>query len=177
MSETIIETPRFIMRKFELADAQAMYELNLDPEVIRYTGDKAFASVEEAYTFLQNYNPYATEGFGRWICVLKDTGEITGWCGLRMQPDMGLVDLGYRFYKRHWGKGYATETGLASVEYGFNEKKLAVITGHAMTENLASIRVLEKCGMIYWKDDNDEEPGAYYRVFASPQPLSIGEGQ
>src|SRR6187402_3312605 len=106
MSETIIETPRFIMRNFELGDAQAMYELNLDPEVMRYTGDKSFTSVEEAYTFLQNYNPYATEGFGRWICVLKDTGEITGWCGLRLQPDFGLVDLGYRFYKRFWGKGY-----------------------------------------------------------------------
>lgn len=165
---TIIETPRFYMRRFELDDAKAMYELNLDPDVIRYTGDKAFNSVEEAYSFLQNYNPYDTEGFGRWVCVLKDTGEITGWCGLRMQPDIGLVDLGYRFYKRYWGKGFATETSLASLEHGFKYHNLPVIIARAMNDNLASIRVMQKCGMEYWKETtcgDDDEPAVYYRIF------------
>lgn len=168
MSKTIIETERFIMRKFILDDAEAMYLLNLDPEVMKYTGDKTFASVEESLTFLQNYNPYDTEGFGRWVCVLKETGEITGWCGLRMQPDIGLVDLGYRFYKRHWGKGYATETSLASLEHGFIDHNLPVIIARAMNENLASIRVMQKCGMEYWKETtcgHEEEPAVYYRIF------------
>lgn len=168
MSKIILETPRLYMRKFELGDAPAMFELNNDPEVIRYTGDKAFQSVEESYNFLQNYNPYATEGFGRWTCVLKDTGEILGWCGLRYQPDVQLVDLGYRFYKRFWGKGYATEASMVSLEHGFKDHHLDVIIARAMNENIASIRVMQKCGMTYWKETtcgDEQEPAVYYRIF------------
>jgi ribosomal-protein-alanine N-acetyltransferase len=162
MENAVIETERFYMRPFMLDDAEQMYLLNLDPEVIRYTGDAAFKSVEEAYTFLQKYNPYAIDGYGRWTCVLKETGEVTGWCGLRMQADIGMVDLGYRFFKRHWGKGFATETSLASIAYGFNEYKLGIIIARAMKANTASVRVMEKCGMEYWKDDEDGD--AMYRI-------------
>lgn len=166
MNNAVLETERFWMRRFMVEDAEDMYLLNADPDVIRYTGDVAFNTVEATREFIANYNPYDTEGFGRWVCVLKDTNEIIGWCGLRMQPDMGLVDLGYRFHKRFWGKGYATETGLASVEHGFRNHNLDVIIGRAMKENIASIRVLQKCGMEYWRDaDCGEEPGVIYRVY------------
>ena len=166
MTNAILETERLWMRKFMVEDAEDMYLLNADPEVIRYTGDKAFASVEESYNFIAAYNPYDTEGFGRWVCVLKDTNEIIGWCGLRMQPDIGLVDLGYRFHKRFWGKGYGTEAGLVSVEHGFKDHNLDVIIGRVDKNNIGSIRILEKCGMAYWKETLcGDEPGMYYRVF------------
>lgn len=166
MNNAILETERLWMRKFMVEDAEDMYLLNADPDVLRYTGDKAFESVEESYKFIEKYNPYDTEGFGRWVCVTKDTNEVIGWCGLRMQYDINMVDLGYRFHKRFWGKGYATESGLASIEHGFKDHNLDVIIGRAAHDNIASINVLKKCGMQYWQETTcGDDPGVYYRVY------------
>ena len=51
----IKETERLILREHNAADAENAYLLNLDPDVIKYTGDDAFTSIEEARTFLINY--------------------------------------------------------------------------------------------------------------------------
>lgn len=142
-----------------------MFDLNSDPDVIRYTGDRAFASVEEARAFLENYDPYSKEGYGRWLVVLRETGEPLGWCGLRYQPDYLAPDIGYRFFRKHWGKGYATESAVACMEYGFGPLTIPVIVGRAMAANLASIRVFEKLGLEFWKDDDFEGwPSVLYRL-------------
>ena len=55
-----------MLREFHISDAPALYELNSDPEVMRYTGDKPFSSIAEAESFVQNYDAYEKYGFGRW---------------------------------------------------------------------------------------------------------------
>jgi RimJ/RimL family protein N-acetyltransferase len=50
--------------------------------------------------------------------------EFTGWCGLKYLSETNEVDLGYRFMKKFWGKGYATEAALACIEYGFSRLHL-----------------------------------------------------
>ena len=80
---TILETERLYLREFEPGDAENFYLLNLDPEVIKYTGDVAFKNINEASAFLQNYNHYSTYGFGRWAVILKSGRQYTGWCGLK----------------------------------------------------------------------------------------------
>ena len=76
-----------------------------------------------------------------------------GWCGLKYRPELDEVDLGYRYHKAFWGKGYATEAARASLEYGFNEAKLQRIVGRAEHANIGSLKVLEKCGMQYIGDE------------------------
>ena len=51
----VLETDRLILREFEERDAEHLYLLNLDPDVIKFTGDKAFKDIEEASVFLKNY--------------------------------------------------------------------------------------------------------------------------
>jgi RimJ/RimL family protein N-acetyltransferase len=63
--------------------------------------------------------------------------------------DTGEIDLGYRFMKKHWGKGYATEAAQHTLNYGLQELLLKEITACAHVENLASLKVLEKIGMRY----------------------------
>lgn len=140
------------MREFQEGDAIGMYELNKDPDVIRYTGDDPFASVEAARDFIQRYDAYAMHGCGRLTVLLKDTMEYAGWCGLKHNPASSETDLGFRLLKKFWNKGFATEASLRSVGYGFNELKLARIIGRAMQENQASINVLKKTGMIFEKE-------------------------
>ena len=95
----IAETDRLYLREMTPADAQSAYALNLDPEVVQYTGDVAFESVEAAEKFLINYDHYKKYGFGRWAVIQKSNGEFLGWCGLKYHEDTKEFDLGYRFFK------------------------------------------------------------------------------
>lgn len=158
-------TTRLVLRKMHPDDAQDAFDLNSDPDVVRYTGDGSFASVEEARTFLTNYDAYEKWGYGRLNCYLKENGEYIGWCGLKYHPAEDETDLGYRLKKKFWNQGYATEASLVCLQYGFEKLNLPFIVGRVMKENLASIKVLEKLGMSFWKEYNfHEHPGLYYKV-------------
>jgi ribosomal-protein-alanine N-acetyltransferase len=146
VSKIILQTPRLILREINLTDAKAMLELNSDPEVMKYTGDVSFSSIEETRTFIANYPDYKKSGFGRNAVLLKETGEFLGWCGLKKLKDK-TVDIGYRFHKRNWNKGYATESARAIIGYGFNNYDLTEIIGNAAEDNIGSIRVFQKLGM------------------------------
>ena len=165
MTKPILSTERLLLREFSVHDANYMYQLNLDPEVIRYTGDPPFDSVEDASSFLKNYDDYHQNGYGRWAVLTKEDEEFVGWCGLKKHPD-GMVDIGFRFYQKDWGKGYATESAKACLDYGLHELGIPVIVGRAARDNVASIKVLEKLGMKYWKDAPCDgiADAVYYRI-------------
>lgn len=164
--KAVAETDRLILREFIIEDAQSFYELNMDEEVMRYTADKVFATVEEAEDLIHNYDEYEKNGFGRWTVVLKETNEVLGWCGLKYIKSVDEVDLGYRLHRKFWNKGYATEACKASLNIGFKRYNLELIVGRTMVDNLASRKVLEKIGMTYWKEfDFEEHPGVYYRIY------------
>lgn len=162
------ETERLHLRKFLETDAGSLYELNRDPEVMKYTGDTAFASETDAREFLQRYNSYALHGYGRWAVTLRPTGKFIGWCGLKYNAE-GFTDLGFRFFRKHWNRGYATEAARACLVYGFNTVGLGEIIGRAAVANLGSIRVLEKLNMRLWKEASCEgiPHAVYYRITAS----------
>lgn len=145
----IFETERTFLRPFLLEDDADMYELNVDPQVIQFTGDGPFSSQEEARAFIRDYAHYHKYGYGRWAVIRKNDYEFLGWCGLKFHPKTEETDLGFRFKRKYWNQGYATETAKASVYIGFSAYGLSEIIGRAAEKNLASIRVLEKVGMIY----------------------------
>tara|TARA_B110000037_G_scaffold34473_1_gene41871 strand:- start:39151 stop:39615 length:465 start_codon:yes stop_codon:yes gene_type:complete len=132
-------------------DASFFYELNKDKLVMLCTGDLPFKSIEESRLLIKNYDAYNVSGYGRWTVIIKETGECLGWCGLKKYPD-GMVDLGYRFHQRNLGKGYATEAAEACIAYEFKELGIEEVIGRTARANLASVRVLEKIGMEFWKD-------------------------
>ena len=161
----IIETERLFLREFILDDAEKFYQLNLNPNVIRYTGNTAFKSINEAKSFLENYNDYKANGYGRWAVINKKSNEFIGWCGLKYGELENETDIGFRFFEEEWNKGYATESAVACLEYGFDVLKLNKIIGRAMKENTASIKVLEKIGLVYETDcmfENKE--AAIYKI-------------
>ena len=165
MENCILKTERLYLRLMTPADAHYAYELNNDPEVIRYTGDDAFKNVQAAETFLANYKDYEKHGVGRWAVIRKEDGAWLGWCGLKYLPETNEVDLGYRLHQRYWGIGYATEDAKACVAYGFKKFSYPFIIGNVLLENKASIKVLENCGLklIAAKSFHGAE-GLYYRI-------------
>lgn len=160
----LLVTPRLHLREFTVEDARDIHLLNLDPEVIRYTGDAPFPSVAAAAKFLEGYDHYRRYGHGRWAVELRENGTFLGWCGLKYTPELDEHDIGFRFMRVHWGKGYATEAALACLGHGFEVLGLTTVVGRAMKANAASIRVMEKMGMQYVGPyDFEGEDGVLYR--------------
>lgn len=152
--KAILETNRLVLREMCLADAPFFYELNSDPLVVKYTGDEAFNSLEDARKITQYVmDQYTQYGYGRWLVADKKSGEKLGWCGLKFHPDSKDTDLGYRFMQKYWGKGYATEASIACLQYGFSNLNLSRVIGRVAKENTASVKVLIKTGMLFLKED------------------------
>lgn len=161
----LLETKRTYLREITAEDAENAYLLNLDPEVIKYTGDSSFESIEKAREFLENYDHYQKYGFGRWGVINKIDNEFLGWCGLKYTKELDEFDIGFRFFKKHWNKGYATETAKACIDLGFDKLGMTEIVGRAMKDNIGSIRVLEKIGLVYSKPFNfDGKDGVIYKI-------------
>ena len=146
----VMETERLLLRTFTGLDTNLIYDLNSDPDVTQYTHDPvkdiAHASEILEKVILPQYVLYK---HGRWAVHLRSSLQFLGWCGLKYRPELNEVDLGFRFKKEAWGNGYATEAAFASIKYGFERVGLKQITGRAEIDNVASWKVLEKCGMLY----------------------------
>lgn len=160
-----LETERTLMRKLTADDAENFYALNLDPEVLQYTGDKAFEHVASAREFLMRYDQYQKYGVGRLAVINKSTSRFMGWCGLKYSEEKKEYDIGFRFLKHHWNQGYASETAKKCLSFAFEELLLNKIVGRAMKANKSSIRVLEKIGMHYKAPfDFDGNEGLIYEA-------------
>ena len=166
MIHVIIETERLVLRQFEPGEGQRIYTLNEDPEITRYTGDPV-RDLDHANEVLEQVilPQYAIYKHGRWAVHTKPGMEFIGWCGLKYRPELDEIDLGYRFMKQAWGKGYATEAAMASIKYGFEQLGMKRIVGRAMPGNIASIKVLEKCGMKFIGEELvDGHPALTYEL-------------
>ncbi len=164
MSAIIIETDRLFLREFKKGDGIHFFQMNADPEVIKYTGDTPFKDVDEAHTFIETYDAYKKTGIGRWAVIRKSDQEFLGWCGLKYHSEDRVVDIGYRFYRCYWGQGYATESAKAVIQYAFDSLKYPFLVAHAHIHNLASHTVIKKCDMHFVKDfDYDGLPAKLYR--------------
>ena len=149
-----IETERLIIRPFTLDDIQAAHEMNLDPEVSRFTGDGGVVSLEETTRRITEdvFGDYEKYGYGRLAVELKSTGECIGFAGLKYHPDLDEVDIGYRFDRKYWGMGIATEAAKACLDWGVNELGLKRIMAWVLPDNKGSHRVLDKLGLKYEKE-------------------------
>jgi ribosomal-protein-alanine N-acetyltransferase len=104
--------------------------------------------------------------------IRKGDNAFIGWCGLKYLESIQETDLGFRLHQRFWGQGFATEAAIACINFGFHELKLSEIVGRAMKENLASICVLEKCGMKYRNDFVfAEHPALCFHIFSNEPKL------
>lgn len=147
---TVFETPRLVLRQFTIKDAPLILALNSDPEVVKYVHEPVLKTEEQATKIITDIIlPQYKNNLGRWAIHTKAENEFIGWCGLKYRPDLEEIDLGYRLMQKAWGRGYATEVAKYSLDHGFKDLQLQLITARAHIENHASIKVLEKIGMNF----------------------------
>ncbi len=150
MIQVHLESNRLLIRPFKEGDEFAMYELNSNPLVQKYTGDVMIESVEQARHLLKTivFKDYEKYGYGRLAVIYKPDNKLIGFTGFKYLPEASGADLGYRFLPEYWGKGIATESSRMSLDYGFNTLKRDMFLGFAEEENKASTRVLKKVGFV-----------------------------
>lgn len=147
-----LETQRLILRKFEETDAERLFLLDSDPEVMKYIGVPPLSDISESENVIKMIQQqYLDNGVGRLAVIEKESGLLIGWSGLKLitQEINGynnIYDLGYRFIPEYWGKGYALESAKASLDFGFNDLKAETIYAHAHSENEGSNHILRKLG-------------------------------
>lgn len=154
--EIFLETERLILRRFTEDDADNLFELDSDPEVVRYANPGGKTRTYEEITdevlphFLSEYEKYGH--FGHWATIEKLSGEFIGWFEFKpFAEDREEVELGYRLKKSAWGRGYATEGSRALVRKGFMELGVSRIVAIALAVNTASVRVMQKAGLKFEK--------------------------
>lgn len=147
-----IETERLILRELEYADQNDLFEMDSDPEVHLYIEKSPVKSIDEIISVIEMLkNQYNENGIARWAVVDKVTHECIGWAGLKyfrkpLNNHINFYELGYRFKRKHWDRGFATEASTAILDYGFknlNTDKIYAITD---PKNVNSKKVLTKLG-------------------------------
>ncbi|WP_310992789.1 GNAT family N-acetyltransferase [Aequorivita marina] len=165
-----IETERLLMRDLMQEDAEAMFEMDSDADVHTYLGNNPIASLDEAKGYIAAVQKqYKEHGIGRWAVVEKESGDFVGWSGFKLITEVvngrtGYYDLGYRFLKKRWGRGYASETAIASLNYGFNKLNFNEVVGIADVEHTASNRILKKVGLL--KRNTFEYDGTLHNFYS-----------
>ena len=161
-----------------LSDDEGILHLDSDPDVHRYLGGKPIKTIEEARSGI-NYicGQYERNGIGRWAVIEKATEDFIGWGGIKFVNDdvingrSDFHDIGYRFIKKYWGKGYATEVAKASVHYAWNDLKLPKIYSWSDAGNKASHKVLQKAGFRLLEEFDYH--GAPHVWFDMERPTSL----
>lgn len=154
MKGYILQSARLKIRKMDFSDVDDIFEMDSDPEVHRYIENCPVTSRDEIIEVVKILNiQYKETGVGRWALERKDSGEVIGWCGLKLIKSMNkhenFYELGYRLKRKHWKKGYTTEACRAIIDYGRNILNLERIYAIIDPENQASRNVLQKLGFVY----------------------------
>lgn len=150
-----LEAERLILRDILPTDVEDFFEMDSNAEVHKYLGNMPSTNIMQTNDMIQNIRQqYFDNGIGRWAVIEKESGEFIGWSGMKFITEewnkhVNFYDVGYRLHPEYWRKGYATESAMAALEYGFNDLQLPVIYGTANIDNKASIHVLEKCGLKF----------------------------
>jgi ribosomal-protein-alanine N-acetyltransferase len=150
MNIPIVRTPHLTLRPLQPEDTAALHRIYQVDGVLRYFPNTTPPPLERVQIFIENQHKHWAEyGYGNWGILPEGENEIAGWGGLQFLPETGETEVGFLLDRPQWGKGYATEIARASLEFGFKGFNFERIIGLVHPENIASQRVLEKCGLVF----------------------------
>lgn len=148
----LLTTPRLMLRKFTVADADAMFSgWANDIDVARYMRWVPHANANETSNVIQIWvKSYDRDDFYLWAIEHRASGELIGSISLFcVNAHDQCYDVGYNIGKAHWNKGYVTEALAKVIEYGFSTGKINRIEAYHSVNNPGSGKVMQKCGMRY----------------------------
>ncbi len=158
----LLETERLILRRFTAEDADLLFGLHNDPDVMQYINAGAPVSRQEVQGELSHFMSFYDrfDGYGFWAAVEKQSRRFIGWFHFRPGEGAGPLEpeLGYRLHKFAWNQGYATEGSRALIDMGFERQGVERVTAETMAVHHSSRRVMEKAGLRLHRHFKTEWP-------------------
>jgi RimJ/RimL family protein N-acetyltransferase len=151
----MIETERLLLRPMQSNDIDAIFLMRSDADVMRFIREPQ--KRQESVNWIKLVSSkWKSHKIGFCSVIYKETNELIGWCGLWKLSETSEIEVGYAIRKKFWGKGFASESAGAFLDYGFTKLNLTKIVAVAKPENKKSRRVMEKLGMKF------DHVGKYY---------------
>ncbi|MBS1757336.1 MAG: GNAT family N-acetyltransferase [Bacteroidetes bacterium] len=160
MNLCVIITERLYLRRWIESDTQQFIEMNNDPEVMQYFPNK-LTDTESLDLLKRINNSFDCNGFGLFAVEKKETNEFIGFTGFAI-PKFKMfftpcVEIGWRYKRKSWGQGFATEAAKACLRYGFETLNFDKIVSFTSATNKKSEQVMQRIGMKYVTDFNHPE--------------------
>ena len=154
----VLETSRLLLRQIVNEDANEMFALRSNPEIMQYIPREMPKTIDDAVKHIEYMQGLLESGECiNWAICLKDDQKLIGNIGyFRMQPENHRAEIGYMLHTDFHGKGIMQEALTEIIRYGFENMKLHSIEAVTDPENFASWKLLEKNGFIregHFKED------------------------
>ena len=185
MIKIVAETERLRLREWGEADSERFYSIMNTPEVMRHLGGiQDRETWNAAFDRLRAYQ----RDFGHtfWLVERKEDDELLGFCGLKRVNSPGGTDLagqfeiGWRLRESAWGKGYAKEAAIASLDLAFDRFGAPHVVALTIYQNAASRGLMKRVGMRRREDLDfidtrfgpEMNPSIVYRIDAGEWPAA-----
>lgn len=181
--EFTIECSEIILREYRVEDLDDLYALTQQPEITQYLPDWNVPK-EQRLHWLIHYETVENKKFLQAITegghidqlrlrlgiILKATGEFIGWCctGIKEELPPPNREIVFAISRDHRSMGYTTQAVQATIKYLFEHTKVEELNAVALTHNLPSNKVIQKCGFdLVNKIEIDQEPYNHYKILKS----------
>jgi RimJ/RimL family protein N-acetyltransferase len=156
-----LRTARLLLRRWRQIDREPFANLNADPVVMEHF--PGVLSRAESDAMVDRIEAQFDEvGYGLWAVETPDEAPFIGFVGLSVPKFqahfMPAVEIGWRFDRTYWGRGFATEAARAALADGFDRAGLREIVSFTAPANVRSTRIMERLGMTHNPADDFEHP-------------------
>ena len=142
-----LHSERLVLRRFRKTDAEAVCGSWLNEEAFLYYANKEATSLEREIEILSGVEEsYGSREYYNWLITLKD-GTVIGAINLRADNESGSLEFNYAIAHRYQNKGYMTEALNTVKAFAVGELDAVRFFGGCAENNIASGRVMEKCGL------------------------------
>ncbi|MDK4702962.1 GNAT family N-acetyltransferase [Rhizobium sp. CNPSo 4062] len=147
----IRRTSRLSLRMPEERDLDFVTALFARPELVAHRPDPRPDSPEEsARRLARDQAHWRVNGFGRW--AIETEGRLIGFGGVTVSTELEGLNLSYHLHPDYWGSGYATELVTEALAFACHDLQAKRVIGLVRPVNVASRRVLEKCGFGFERE-------------------------
>jgi ribosomal-protein-alanine N-acetyltransferase len=151
-----LTTGHLTLQRLTRDDANGIFALRSNADVIRYTGIKQYKKIKEAYDYIERINQALAKKESIMWSVRLSPGKtfIGSICFWNITQDQTCAEIGYDLLPCYQGKGYMQEAVKAVIECGFDQMKLDKIVAYLQTENIKSVKLLERQDFIREKTED-----------------------
>ena len=151
-----LETERLILRRYQLNDAEDMFENWVtDEEAARFWEWTTHKDISETISFLKQWiSEYSNNDYYHWVIINKSQNKAVGYIYLNsINNDEKSAAVHYLLSRNLWNQGFMTEACKRVIMFAFDEVGFQKIVSYHHINNPASVRVMQKCGMKFIKTE------------------------